>query len=57
MTRSDVPDVRVAASWGSADILYAAVPGGIYRVPATGGAAVLERGPDQTHNEMAFKWP
>ena len=38
VTFSDVPEVRVHGTWGRDDILYALLPGGIYRVPLAGGA-------------------
>jgi Tol biopolymer transport system component len=57
VTVSDVPDVRVSATWGEGQILFAAVPGGIYRVPAAGGSAVVERGPDRSLGEINVTWP
>ena len=41
VTLTDVPDVRVNATWGHDEILYTVLPGGIYRVPITGGPASL----------------
>jgi serine/threonine protein kinase len=57
VTVSDVPDVRVTATWGDGQILFAAVPGGIFRVPAGGGPAVLERGEDRSRGEIRATWP
>jgi serine/threonine protein kinase len=39
------------------DIIFAAVPGGIYRVPSSGGAAVVERAPAGPPKEFALTWP
>jgi eukaryotic-like serine/threonine-protein kinase len=57
VTLSDVPDVRTVGTWGAGEILFAAVPGGIYRVAASGGAPVVERAPDRAHGEAALVWP
>ena len=57
VTLSDVPNVRVSATWGSADIVFSAIPGGLYRVPAGGGAAVIERAPNRAGGELAISWP
>jgi eukaryotic-like serine/threonine-protein kinase len=57
VTLSDVPNVRVTGTWGAKDILFSAVPGGIYRVPATGGAAAVERAPAGPPKEIAITWP
>jgi eukaryotic-like serine/threonine-protein kinase len=57
VTLSDVPNVRVTGTWGEKDIIFAAVPGGIYRVPASGGAAVVERAPAGPPKEFAITWP
>ena len=57
VTVSDVPNVRVSATWGDGIILFAAVPGGIYRVPAGGGPPVLERAVDREHGDINALWP
>jgi eukaryotic-like serine/threonine-protein kinase len=57
VTVSDVPDVRVAATWGDGHILFAAVPGGIFRVPAGGGPPAVERAVDRAHGDIAAQWP
>jgi eukaryotic-like serine/threonine-protein kinase len=57
VTISTVPDVRVMGTWGRDDILFAAVPGGIYRVPVAGGAPALERAADRTANAVSVLSP
>lgn len=57
VTLSDVPNVRVTASWGAEHILFAAVPGGIFRVPVGGGAPVLELEANRDRKEIAVTWP
>ena len=57
VTLSDVPNVRVVGTWGAEHIIFAAIPGGIYRVPVGGGAAVLDRTADRSRNEAAVSWP
>ena len=57
VTVSDVPDVRVAASWGDGQILFSAVPGGIFRVPSNGGVPVVERAFDRAHGEQGAVLP
>jgi Tol biopolymer transport system component len=57
VTVSDVPDVRVSGTWGDGQILFSAVPGGIFRVPAGGGPPVLERAIDRARGEINLQWP
>jgi len=57
VTVTDVPDVRVVATWGRDDILFSVLPGGLYRVPSRGGQATLERTPDRTQNEVTLLYP
>ena len=57
VTVSDVPNVRVSATWGDGQILFAAVPGGLFRVAVGGGTPVLERAVDRAAGDINAQWP
>jgi serine/threonine protein kinase/Tol biopolymer transport system component len=57
VTLTDVPAVRIFATWGRDDILYTVLPGGIYRVPIAGGPAILERAADSARGEVTVTFP
>jgi eukaryotic-like serine/threonine-protein kinase len=57
VTLSDVPDVRIDATWGADYILFGIKPAAIYRVPSGGGAPVVERTPDRAQQEISVSWP
>ena len=56
---TDVPaGIGLIGSWGAGDILFAPIDGrAIYRVPAGGGAAVVETKPDPARAEARTMWP
>jgi eukaryotic-like serine/threonine-protein kinase len=57
VTIADIPDVRLQATWGAAEILYSILPGGILRVPVSGGRPVSVLQPDRAKGEVAAGWP
>jgi eukaryotic-like serine/threonine-protein kinase len=57
VTLSDVPDVRINATWGDGQIVYAILPGGIHRIPLSGGASTDLLQPDPAKHEIAVAWP
>jgi Tol biopolymer transport system component len=57
VTLSEVPDVGVVGTWGDGQILFAAIPGGFFRVPTGGGPAVRTLAPDVARGEFSISWP
>jgi Tol biopolymer transport system component len=57
VTVTDVPEVRVVATWGRDDILYTVRAGGIYRVAVAGGPSILERAADRSRGETGVGLP
>ena len=57
VTITDVPDIRAVGTWGDGQILFSAVPAGIYRVSTDGGPPALEVAPDPSRNEAGVTFP
>jgi Tol biopolymer transport system component len=57
VTVAEIPDVRIQATWGASEILYSILPGGIFRVPVSGGRPVPILQPDRATGEVAAGWP
>jgi len=57
VTLSDVPDVRIDATWGADHIVFGIKPAAIYSVPSRGGAPVVDRRPDREQQVLSVSWP
>ena len=57
ITLSEAPDVGVVGSWGDGQIVFSMIPGGLFRVPASGGPPVKILSPDFARRETSLVWP